>query len=215
MVAIPFLLALIFKKYMKKITLSVFLLLAFFGGGYIVNAENNDGRKIAPWKVETREDRKELWQENKGEREAWREETKEKREEWKTEMEKNREEWKKKMEENKGDFKKNGRMKIGMAFMSRIEALSRIAEKIENRIEKLEADGQDTGDAQSFVDQAQNSIEDAENKMALVKTAIEAGEEREVIKTKIEAVKTAMKSAHESLKKAVQEIKDNKKEDSE
>lgn len=40
--------------------------------------------------------------------------------------------------------------------------------------------------------------------MALVKTAIEAGEEREVIKTKIEAVKTAMKSAHESLKKAVQ-----------
>ena len=85
---------------MKKITLSVFLLLAFFGGGYIVNAENNDGRKIAPWKVEAREDRKELWKENKGEREAWREETKEKREEWKTEMEKNREEWKKKMEES-------------------------------------------------------------------------------------------------------------------
>lgn len=122
MVAIPFL-TLIFKKYMKKITLSVFLLLAFFGGGYIVNAENNDGRKIAPWKVETREDRKELWQENKGEREAWREETKEKERSGKLKWKKIEKSGKRKWKKIREILRKNGRMKIGMAFMSRTEAL--------------------------------------------------------------------------------------------
>ena len=201
------------KKYLN---LFLVLVMVFGIGTSIAKAEEGSGWAKPPlWNKEAKEERKELFKENKGEREAWREDMKERREEWKTEMEKNREEWKKKMEESKGDFKKNGRMKIGMAFMGRIEALSRIAEKIENRIEKLEADGQDTGEAQSFVDQAQNNIEDAEKKMALVKTAIEAGEDKEVIKTKIEAVKTAMKSAHESLKNAIKEIKDNKKEDSE
>lgn len=212
------------KKYLN---LFLVLVMVFGLGTSVTRAEDSDG-KVRPqfWKKEVKEERKELWQENKEERkemfeenkeerEAWREEAKIKRDEWKTEMEKNREEWKEKMEETRGDLKKNARMNIGMAFMSRIEALANIAEKIEIRIEKLETDGQDTGDAQSFVDQAQNSIEDAEDKMALVKTAIEAGEEKEVIKTKIEAVKTAMKSAHESLRKAIQEIKENKTEDSE
>lgn len=200
------------KKYLN---LFLILVMVFGVGTSIARAEENTGRAKPPlWNKEVRKERKELFKENKEERDAWRADMKEKREEWKSEMEKNREEWKKKMEESKGDFKKNGRMKIGMAFMGRIEALSRIAEKIENRIEKLEADGQDTGEAQSFVDQAQNSIKDAEDKMKLVKTAIEAGEEKEVIKTKIEDVKVAMKSAHENLKKAVEEIKNNKTEDS-
>lgn len=191
----------------KYLSLLFVLVLVFVTGVYKVHAhdpygpeENRNAKKL-----EFQQERKEALDDWKDTRE----DIKAKRMEMINDMKEKREAWKEDMKEHWQDGVKMVRGRILIAFMQRTENLANIAERIETRIDKIEAEGKDTGDAQSFVDQAQEKIESAKNKIEDLKNDIEGDKSIEELKSKLSAIKEDLKSAHSNLRSAVEEIKKN------
>lgn len=189
----------------KYLSLLFVLVLVFVVGAYKVGAREDEAERGGKMEI-----KKEHMDERKEAVDDWkdsREDMKIKREAMIEDMKEKREMWKEDMKEHWQDGTKMIRGRVLMALMQRGENLANIATRIETRIEKIKAEGKDTGEAQSFVDKAEVEIESAKNKIESLKEDIEGDKSIETLRASLKAIKEDLKSAHGYLKSAVEEIK--------
>jgi chromosome segregation ATPase len=157
-------------------------------------------------------------QENMAAKEA---EIKAKREEMKTKMEDRREELKAKMGEKRAEIRVKTEERIHghiewmeKRFNAAVERLEKLTTRIESRITKLKSEGKDTLEAERNVADAKAKISLAKTDIAKISTAVDVALDKDELrgawgelKTLAETIKTSLKSAHESLVKAIGNIK--------
>ena len=106
------------------------------------------------------------------------------------------------------EMRKKARTMIINGMLRRAESILRISEKMETRIEKLEDEGIDTGEALELIEDAQDKVAEAKAHFEEAKEAVEDGGELAEILEHVRLGKEALKEAHGLLVQALKEIKD-------
>ncbi|OGI65712.1 hypothetical protein A2914_02745 [Candidatus Nomurabacteria bacterium RIFCSPLOWO2_01_FULL_41_21] len=188
------------KKYSK---LFLVLLMAFIIGATSALAQGNGrngDRPIPPaWRTEAKETRVEMRQE-------WLEH----RAQVMNEMRERKVEWREEMQQIVNDKKKLARTRIAVGMMQRAENLSNIADRIQTRIEKIEAEGGDTNGAEEMVADAQEKLDDLMGMIEALKASVDEEDTTlEDIKADIAEIKALFKEVHTLLSQAVRTLKGN------
>jgi hypothetical protein len=153
------------------------------------------------------------------ERQAFIEKMKSERDAFMTELKAKKEEWKAANSEKKEDFKNKAQKMIGERFEAAVTNLERFQTKISDLIEKLEAEGKNTEEAQSGLDMSKQKLSDAKTKIAEVKALIPTDGSKvtpevfEKIKLLAREAKELLKESREYLHDSIEAIKELKGDD--
>ena len=184
--------------------------------------ENQQGEKEKreDFREELKEKRETFREEMKTKREDFTKKLKTERETFRSEIKTKKEEWKKAKNEKKRNFCEKAKEMISGKFEFAVTEVEKLQTRVSEAILKLQANGKNTTLAQEALNLSKSKLADAKAKLLETKKLVpENGCENitpeifEKIKLGAREAKDLLKESRESLRQAIQEIKNLKEED--
>ncbi len=151
-------------------------------------------------------------EEMRTERQAFMAKLKTEREAFMTELKAKKEAWKLANKEEKEKFRGRAQAMIGQRFDMAIRNLERMGDRLDAIIAELKADGEDTADAEEFMNSFEDKMDAAKDKLEDIKNLLPDSGEKitpeifEQIKLLAREAKDLLKEAHGYLKDTIKEI---------
>ena len=197
-----------------------FILFMFLGvtgllfSGLVAQAENNGASKLVrPLLGQTVKNDREVFREKmRSDREAFMQKLQADRDAFKVEIEKRKEEFKSATAAQKSEWRGRAQEMIGQRFEVAVRNLERMQGRVADVLEKLDADGKDTTDAENALDLSKQKLDDAKDKIEQIKDLLpDTGDKitTEIfaqIKLLAREAKDLLKESRNNLVQAIKEI---------
>jgi len=178
---------------------------------------NEDRKALLDKMKETRDEHR---TEMEAERKTFVEKLKTEREAFKAEVEAKKEEFRLANQQKKSEWRGKVKEMLGQRFEIVVQNIEKIQTRVSGLIDKLNADGKDTTDAQNYLNLSKQKLEDAKVKITQIKDLLPTTDDKvtadvfEQIKLLARDAKDALKESRNDLIQAVRALKDLQMENS-